>query len=90
MTLATNDLSCRQRGDVHSRECRAGLLLCLLLTIVGCHQPLTETPAPDTAAVSGAYAPQDGVEVPFQPEASHGRRVHLLTRNVRHRHARPR
>jgi hypothetical protein len=89
--MATNDLSSRQRSDAHLPESRTGHWLWLLLTIVGCHQPLTETPASvDTAAVSGAYAPKDGAWAPFQPDVSHGRRVHLLTQNVRHRHARPR
>jgi len=72
-----------------------GIVLCglsgALLTPSGCQRSSTEAAASeDTAAVPSPYAPQDGIETPFQPATSRVRHAQMLTRHVRHRHAGPR
>ena len=63
----------------------------LLWMAAGCERSALQASASvDTAAASSEYAPQDGVETPFVPEASHARRFHVLARRIRHHHAGPR
>jgi hypothetical protein len=62
-----------------------------LLATAGCqHSPREESAPVENTGLISVYAPQDGIEAPFQPEASRARRFHVFARRVRHRHAGPR
>jgi hypothetical protein len=65
--------------------------LLVSLAGAGCGGSGVETSAlTDTSAVTGAYAPESGVDQPAPIASPHARRFHLVTRRVRHRHAGPR
>lgn len=69
----------------------ASILAALLLMTAACERSAVQTSASvDAVAAASPYAPQDGVETPFQPVTARVRHSQMLTRHVRHRHAGPR